>query len=232
MKLGSGMDNRLGILGKLLLAIVPCAVISACTTARVEDVRQTATGIVAGEGVVIMARSYHLGNQTETKFIDCVGSAIARGSSGLRVVPNSEFVDALFPWFEPRTAPADTKGLPDLLERPGVADTIAEKGVRYVIWLDGDTDRVAGGGSLSCAVGPGGGGCFGFAWWQNDSKYEATVWDLTALESAGTISADVSGTSFLPAVIIPIPLIARTQSKACKGLADQLKLFIDTEAPT
>ena len=115
------------------------------------------------------------------------------------------------------------------MERPGVAEMIAEKGVRYMIWLDGDTDRVAGGGSLSCAVGPGGGGCFGFAWWQNDSKYEATVWDLTALESAGVISTDVSGTSFLPAVVIPIPLIARTKSKACKGLADQLKMFIVTE---
>lgn len=212
-----------------LLMILPAIVASACTTARVEDVRVTATGIEAGEGVVILARSYHLGNETETKFIECVGSAISRGSRGLRVVPHNEFVDSLFPWFEPRTAPADTKGLPDLLKRPGVAETIADKGVRYVIWLDGDTDRVAGGGSLSCAAGPGGGGCFGFAWWQNDSKYEATVWDLTALKSAGTISADVSGTSFLPAVVIPIPLIARTQAKACRGLADQLKTFIVAE---
>ncbi len=29
----------------------------------------------------------------------------------------------------------------DLLERPGVAEMIAEKGVRSVIWLDGDTDK-------------------------------------------------------------------------------------------
>lgn len=229
MKRDSNSSDRVGTLEKLILVILPCIVIGACTTARVEDIRVTATGIQEGEGIVIMARSYHLGNETETKFIDCVGSAISRGSDGLRVVPNDEFVDALFPWFEPRTAPSDTKGLPDLLERPGVARVIAQKGVRYVIWLDGDTERVAGGGSLSCAAGPGGGGCFGFAWWQNDSKYEAAVWDLTALESAGTISADVSGTSFLPAVVIPIPLIARTRAKACKGLAEQLKLFIVTD---
>ncbi len=210
----------------MLMLLLACAATGACTTARVEDTRQTATGIQAGEGVVIMARSYHLGNETEEKFIDCVGSSLARGSSNVAVYPDEEFVDALFPWFEPRTAPSDTKGLPDLLQRPRVAETIADKGVRYVIWLDGDTDRVAGGGSLSCAAGPGGGGCFGFAWWQNDSKYEASVWDLNTLESAGTVSSDVSGTSFLPAVVIPIPLIARTQSKACKGMADQLKLFI------
>jgi len=218
-----------GRLVRLLMVVLPGILIGACTTARVEDVRVTSTGIEEGEGIVIMARSYHLGNETEMKFIDCVGDAISRGSGGLRVIPHDEFVDALFPWFEPRTAPSDTKGLPDLLKRPGVADTIAQKGVRYVIWLDGDTERTTGGGSLSCAVGPGGGGCFGFAWWQNDSKYEAAIWDITALESAGTISANVSGTSYLPAIVIPIPLIARTRAKACKGLADQLKMFIVTE---
>ena len=101
--------------------------------------------------------------------------------------------------------------------------------MRYIVWLDGDTDKVAGGGSMSCAAGPGGGGCFGFAWWQNDANYEASVWDLSGLEDAGTISADVSGTSFLPAIVIPIPLIARARAKACNALADQLRLFIVEE---
>ena len=58
--------------------------------------------------------------------------------------------------------------------------------------------------------------------WGNDEVER----DLDGLEDAGTVSADVSGTSFLPAIIVPVPLIARTQAKACKALADQLKLFI------
>ena len=232
MKQIKHMSYRFNRIGKLVLIVLPCIAMSACTTARVEDKRTTSTGILAGEGVVIMARSYHLGNETEASFTECVGSALGRGSSGLRVVPNNEFVDALFPWFEPRTAPSDIKGLSILLERPGVADMIAKKDVRYVIWLDGDTDKIGGGGSLSCAAGPGGAGCFGFAWWQNNSKYDATVWDITALESAGTVSANVSGTSFLPAIVIPIPLIARTRSKACKGIADQLKVFIVADEST
>ena len=61
---------------------------------------------------------------------------------------------------------------------------------------------------------------------QNDADYVATVWDLDDHESAGTVTADVSGTSFLPALVVPIPLIARTQTRACKGLAGQLKNFI------
>ena len=214
------------ILLRAIVTVLTGAMLSACVTSRLEHIKEAKTGILEGEAIVIMAKSYHLGNETEEKFIQCVGDSIGRGRDGLRVIPNQEFVDALFPWFEPRTAPADTKGLPALMSRPGVAEIIKEKGVRYLIWLDGDTEKTAGGGSMSCAIGPGGGGCFGFAWWQNESAYEATVWDLDGLEAAGTVSADVSGTSFLPAIVIPVPLIARTRSKACKGLADQLKLFI------
>ena len=221
--------NTVRLLNRVAVVAMTGIVVGGCVTQRVENIRENNTGIQEGEGIVIMAKSYHLGNETEANFIDCVGDSVGRGRSGLRVIPNTEFVDALFPWFEPRTAPAETKGLPVLMSRPGVAERIREKGVRYIVWLDGDTDKVAGGGSMSCAAGPGGGGCFGFAWWQNDANYEASVWDLTGLEDAGTISADVSGTSFLPAIVIPIPLIARARAKACNALADQLRLFIVEE---
>ncbi len=200
--------------------------LAGCVTSRVEDDRENITGLKEGESVVIMVKSYHQGNETEADYLSCVERALGGGSKGLNVIPHQRFVDELFPWFEPRTAPADTKGLPALMDRPGVADAVKGMGVRYIVWLDGDTERVAEGGSLSCAAGPGGGGCFGFAWWQNDADYEASVWDLDGFETAGTISADVSGTSFLPALVVPIPLIARTQTKACKGLATQLRAFI------
>jgi len=197
-----------------------------CVTSHVEDARETTTGLNAGETVVIMAKSYHQGNETESDYIGCVEKSLDGGRENINVIPHQQFVDRLFPWFEPRTVPADTKGLTALMDRPGVKQAIADMGVRYIVWLDGDTERVAEGGSLSCAAGPGGGGCFGFAWWQNDADYEASVWDLESNEAAGTVSADVSGTSFLPALVVPIPLIARTQTKACKGLANQLRSFI------
>lgn len=205
------------------------ALMSGCVTSRLENTRERTTGLAEGESVVIMAKSYHLGNETEAKYIRCIEDALRRGPKGMNVISNQEFVDALFPWFEPRTAPAETKGLAKMMERPGVADKIKDMGVRYIIWLDGDTEKVASGGSLSCAAGPGGGGCFGFAWWQNTSDYDASIWDLNGLESAGSVSANVSGTSYLPALIIPIPLIARVQAKACKGLAEQLQAFIITD---
>ena len=211
-------------------AVLAAALLSSgCITSTVMDARTSNTGIAENESVVIMAKSYHLGNETERKYIRCIEDKLGRGRDGLNVIPHDEFVDSLFPWFEPRTAPAETKNLAKLMDRPGVADAIAAQGVRYIIWLDGDTDRVAGGGSLSCAAGPGGGGCFGFAWWQKDADYDASIWDLRELESSGTVSTDVSGTSFMPALVIPLPLIARTQARACKTLADQLHNFIVQE---
>ncbi len=213
-------EPAIAVLGLLVLLT------SGCVTSRVEDARENVTGLNDGDSVVVMAKSYHQGNETESDYITCIEDALGRGSKGLRVIPRQQFVDSLFPWFEPRTAPAETKGLTKLMERPGVADIVKDMGVRYIVWLDGDTETVAQGGSLSCAAGPGGGGCFGFAWWQKDADYEASVWDLDGYESAGTVTADVSGTSFLPALVVPIPLIARTQAAACKGLAQQLKAFI------
>ena len=184
---------------KLAALLLASTVASGCVTSTIVDSRTGETGINEGDTIVIMAKSYHLGNETELKYIRCIEDNLSRGRDGLNVIPHTEFIDSLFP------------------------------GIRYIIWLDGDTDRVAGGGSLSCAAGPGGGGCFGFAWWQNDADYDASVWDLRGLESAGTVSADVSGTSFMPALVIPLPFIARTQSKACKSLADQLHNFIVQE---
>lgn len=210
---------------RFLLVLVGLS-LAGCVTSRVEDAREKVTGLKEGQSVVIMAKSYHQGNETEGEYLACVEKALGAGAKGINVIPHQRFVDELFPWFEPRTVPADTKGLPALMGRPGVADAVKGLGVRYVVWLDGDTERVAEGGSLSCAAGPGGGGCFGFAWWQNDADYEAAVWDLERFESAGTVTADFSGTSFLPALVIPIPLIARTQTRACKGLAQQLRSFI------
>lgn len=222
MRTGNKRMPRAGLIAALVLALLSAG----CVTSRLEDARENVTGLNEGESVVVMAKSYHQGNVTESGYISCVENALGRGSEGLRVVPRQQFIDSLFPWFEPRTAPAETKGLTKLMERPGIADIVENLGIRYIVWLDGDTETVAQGGSLSCAVGPGGGGCFGFAWWQKDADYEAAVWDLDGHETAGTVTADVTGTSFLPALVVPIPLIARTQAAACKGLAEQLKAFI------
>ena len=99
-------------------------------------------------------------------------------------------------------------------------------GVRYIVWIDGVTQKTDGGGSIACAAGPGGAGCLGLGWWEKTSDYEATVWDLREGVSAGSLTTDVKGTSVMIGAIAPIPLIAPVQSTACDRLAGQLKAFL------
>jgi len=216
---------------QLLTASLMASTLSGCMTNRVEESKNAATGILDGESVVIMEASYHTGNDTEDKFIDCVSKAVQKGSNGISVFPDEAFVDALFPWFEPRTMPQEPEALPDLFARPGVSERMKDSGVRYIVWVTGATEQSASGGSLSCAVAPGGGGCFGLAWWEDDAVYEAAIWDVRDGKSAGEVSANVHGTSVIPALVIPVPLIARTQAAACKGLARELQLFIIDSGP-
>ena len=135
----------------------------------------------------------------------------------------------MFPWFEPRTAPLRTRDLERLMSEPVVADKMAEFGVRYMVWLDGFTKTSGRTGTISCTVGPGGAGCFGFGSWEDDSTFDARVWDVASLQNVGTISTDATGQSYVPALVIPIPLIARVEANACIRLADQLKQFVNGE---
>lgn len=223
--------TRINGLIQLLVTTLIASYLSGCMTTRVEESKNAATGIRKGESVVIMEASYHTGNETEDNFIDCVSKKIQNGSNRINVFPDEEFVDALFPWFEPRTMPQGPEGLPDLFARPGVSERLKDGGVRYIIWVTGETEQSASGGSLSCAIAPGGGGCFGLAWWEDDASYTAAIWDINDRTSAGEVSTNVHGTSVIPALIIPLPLIARTQAAACKGLARELQSFLVDSGP-
>lgn len=211
---------------RLALLVTAIGLAGGCVDATIEQYREVdASSMVAGERIVILGRRHNNGYETESGFVDCIGDDLSRGDAGVEVVPEPQFVDALFPWFEPRTAPLNTRDLPELLSHPQVARRLEERDLRYLVWLDGSTSTTDQTGSMTCTVSPGGGGCFGFVSWSQDSSYEASIWDLRSLESVGRISSDASGTSYMPAVVLPVPIIARVQAQACDGMASQLRQF-------
>lgn len=202
-------------------------VLASCTSTTVDEFRQGETGIEGDESIVILGRRQASDYETRSEFVSCVGDRMNRGDNAINIVPEQEFVDAMFPWFEPRTAPLRTQDLERLMAEQVVADKMDEFGIRYMIWLDGFTETTDRSGSISCTVGPGGAGCFGFGSWEDDANFDARVWDVGSLTNVGTISTDATGQSYLPALIIPIPLIARVESNACTQLANQLKAFVN-----
>lgn len=197
---------------------------AACTTTRIDESRVESAAVGSGEKVVVLGRRHNSEYETEPEFVRCVGRGVA--STGAAVVPELEFMNSFYPWFEPRTAPMSLERLDALMQKPQVAARIREMNLHYIVWVDGQTETVDKAGSISCAVGPGGAGCIGFGTWDDASNYEASVWDVRAKESIAKISAEAAGTSYMPALIVPVPLIARVQAAACDGLTTQLqKLF-------
>lgn len=204
--------------------------LGACTSTTVDEFRQAETGIETDESIVILGRRQASDYETRSEFVNCVGERLARGENAISVVPEQEFVDAMFPWFEPRTAPLRTRDLEKLMAEQVVAEKMDDFGIRYIVWLDGVTETTGRTGSISCTIGPGGGGCFGFGTWLDDANFDARIWDVGSATTVGTISTDASGQSYLPALVIPIPLIARVEANACARLAAQLKEFVNGES--
>jgi hypothetical protein len=210
----------------LLVGSLAPLLLGGCMRARVDESREMATAIGVNEAVVVLAKPQIEGAGAEGEFIDCVGKRIAGRNKSIKVEPNETFTDKLFPWFEPGTVPSRPEGLTAVLAQPGVSEQVASTGVRYIVWLDGGTRKTDGGGSLACGAAPGAAGCIGFGWWEKEAEYEATVWDLQQARSAGSVGADITGTSAVIGLLVPLPFIARVQGMACDRLGQQLRDFL------
>ena len=200
------------------------------STTVIDEYRETSVASIIGdESIVVLGRRHSSGYETEDDFISCVGKSLNQGQSEINVIPEKDFVDSMYPYFETSTAPMDVRNLGKLAQIPVIADKFNDFNLRYFVWIDGATERTDSSGSVSCAVGPGGGGCFGFAYWKDEANYEASIWDFKQLALSGKINAETKGTSFMPAIIIPIPMLARVQENACKSLANQIRTFFSEQ---
>lgn len=202
------------------------ALTSACVTSTVDEmVYNKPTEGIGDASVIILGRRHGSDYETEPDFVTCVGNHIASHDTSIRVIGELEFLNALYPWFEPRTAPLHPADIERLLTHKPVAQKMAALKVEYMIWLDGSTVRSGGSGSMACSLG----GCFGFGTWTHDSNYEATIWDFTDRAEVGHVNTSATGQSYMPAVIIPIPIIAPVQGTACDGIGEQLLEFLSSE---
>ena len=209
-----------------LLLYAGIALTSACVTSEVDQmVYNEPTAGIGDASVVILGRRHASDYETEPDFVSCVGQYVASRDKSVTVIGELEFLNALYPWFEPRTAPMHPQDIERLLEQKPVQEKLAALKVEYMIWLDGSTVRSGGSGSMACSLG----GCFGFGTWTHDSNYEATIWDFTDRAEVGQVNTSATGQSYMPAVIIPIPIIAPVQGTACDGIGEQLLAFLSSK---
>jgi hypothetical protein len=203
--------------------------LAGCVTSTVDEmVFDAPTESLGDATVVILGRRHASDYETEPDFISCVARHISSRDETITVMPELEFMNNLYPWFEPRTAPLRPTDIERLMQVEPVRDKLEEMKTEYMVWIDGSTIRTEGAGSMTCGIGPGGAGCFGFGTWGNDANYEAVIWDFTDRQEVGRVSTTATGQSYMPAVVIPIPIIAPVQGTACDGLGDQLLQFLST----
>lgn len=217
-------------MNKIFLLPLIAIVLTGCgATTSIDEYRpnNSVMELNSDESVVILGRRDAGHYDTDREFIGCVANKMK--GADINVMPEQQFIDSIYPWFEPRTAPKGLKRLTRLMQDPEIKNQVDRQGVRYLVWLDGSTETHDQGGSISCAIGPGGGGCFGFAQWEKSSIYEAIVWDLNDFTEKGRLRVDSAGTSYLIGAVPPIPLLTPVKKDACSSLGKQLKKFFSSD---
>jgi hypothetical protein len=95
--------------------------LSACVTSTVDEMVFNAPQVELGDStVVILGRRHSSDYETEPDFVECVADHITSGDKSLNVMPELEFMNALYPWFEPRTAPLRPSDIEKLATKPKI----------------------------------------------------------------------------------------------------------------
>jgi hypothetical protein len=216
--------------------MIPCALaralgallVVACTPLRVSGPAPASipAGIVwwpADSSEAIQA----LGGDLE----GCLAARLRDVAPEILVVPQRAIRDALFPLLEPATQPETDQAFAELLAREDVRARLAGRGLRYLIAFAGGTRKEGWTPPIVCGAGPGGGGCFGFAWQSETTALNAAVWSLAAGTRVRRQGVTIEGTSIMPAFLLPVPIFARTGVEACRELGSRIATAIrDMEA--
>jgi hypothetical protein len=205
------------------LSIVIIAV-GGCTTSNIRDAQEKSIEIAPTQIAAVIPLG-HLADD----IADCVQQTIQGFCPALKFVHRKEFVDTLYPWFEPGTAPQSKEDVNALFNKRLVRQSIAKLGVRYVITVGGGTFQADEGGTfdhyrdtswLDLAVGA------GVIYSTTDRKTDifATVCDLEeATLILKTESHKQATHKYLTWMILPLYIKpAITETPACKEIGEEV----------
>src|SRR5437660_11893038 len=108
--------NGLHVGSHTVVAFALVVALPGCMQSRVEESRELHTKIQKDEAVVILAKPQVEGASAEDGFMHCVSSGLAgHGDGAIATRSDEQFTDAMFPWFEPGTAPSRPEAVAALL---------------------------------------------------------------------------------------------------------------------
>src|SRR5262245_15651117 len=112
----------LGLLLGALALTAACSGKTSSSSGRLQAQDQAAAvELAAGEKIAIIR-----GEGGMSQLVDCVVRVMQRANAALRIVPDKQFRDSMFPWFEPGIAPDTDEELATLLRQTVVFDSIVK----------------------------------------------------------------------------------------------------------
>jgi hypothetical protein len=197
---------------KLLCILLFFSIILGCTKSQIKDSLKANSRANQYTTVTILPI-----NLTDKEFAECVQKKLKQDLQYLKFLQGDKFREAMFPWFEPNTAPKNIKELSSLLSKTLVKKRIDSLGVELLIYVSGYTKE-----DVSFAEIPylflGGIG-------KRETRILVTVWDLneigrvgdTDISSKGSV---VGGIGIIPPFIYIWP--AFTEGKTCSEAAKRI----------
>jgi len=151
------------------------------------------------------------------EFAECVKEKLKEDLQYLKFIPGDKFREAMFPWFEPKTAPKKIEEISALLTKPLVKNRIESLGVELLIYMHGYTktyDPSSGGDVIG----------FGISG-TRETDIRTTLWDLKEIVRVGDTDISFKGTiaggiTIIPPFVFIIP--AFTERNACNETAKRI----------
>jgi len=197
---------------KILFTILIISVILGCTKSQIKDSLKE----LPHANQYTTATVFPI-NLTDKEFAECVQENLKKDLQYLKFFPGDKFREAMFPWFEPNTAPKNIEELSALLTKPLVKKRIERIGVELLIYVSGytkETEVVQGADMIAA----------GFSA-KRETRILVTVWDLNEIVRVGDTDISFKGTVVGGFGLIP-PFIyiwpALTETSACKETAERI----------
>ena len=206
---------------KLLCIIFIVSVMFGCTKSQIKD--SLNANSLANQYTTVTIFPINL---IDREFAECVKEKLKHDLQYLKFLQGDKFREAMFPWFEPNTAPKNIEELSALLNKPLVKKRIEGLGVELLIYVSGysKTTEVNGDGNqLGILVTA-----------KRETHILITVWDLKEIVRVGDSDISFKGTTaggfgFIPPFIYIWP--AFTESNSCREAAERISNCIKGMVP-
>jgi len=154
---------------------------------------------------------------------DCLAQNVHETAPEINIVPQRAIRDALFPLMESSTQPPTEGEFAGLLAREDVRQRLAKRGLDYLVTFSDVAHNepwqgVILGGGISAYM--------GFMWRDETTTLTVGLWSLDGVRLSARETVDAKGTSLVPAVGLPIPLMAQTRGQACAEISQRIVTII------